>query len=119
MFVKTVYKDDPLLQGTKVVFSVMPDEFPEKFSPDFAKKLKQTNIPTSCLKHFKNPGYDQIIQAAVDYSDAIALTKDIKKKLITYVEKSGKSVLQHPDDDNYVDLYDEFYDHILEDNQNE
>ena len=114
LFVKTVYKDDPLLQGTQVVFSILPDEFPDKFSPNFAKKLKQTNIPTPGLKHFRKAGYDQIIQAAIDYSDGIALTKDIKKKLLTYVEKSGKPVLQHPDDDNYVDMYDEFYDELLE-----
>ena len=59
-------------------------------------------------------GYDQIVQAAIDFSDGVALTKDIKKKLLTYVEKSGKPVLQHPDDDNYVDMYDEFYDELLE-----
>jgi starch synthase len=114
LFVKTVYKDDPLLQGTQVVYSILPDEFPDKFSPNFAKKLKQTNIPTSGLKHFRKPGYDQIVQAAIDYSDGIVLTKDIKKRLLTYVEKSGKPVLQHPDDDNYVDMYDEFYDELLE-----
>ncbi len=119
LFVKTVYKDDPLLQGTKVVFSILPDEFPDKFSPNFAKKLKQTNIPTAGLKHFRKPGYDQIIQAAIDYSDGIALTKDIKKRLLTYVEKSGKPVLQHPDDDNYVDMYDEFYDELLASDANE
>jgi hypothetical protein len=51
----------------------------------------------------------------VDYADAIALTIDIKKRILSYVEKSGKPVLQHPDDDNYVDLYDEFYDQILAD----
>ena len=119
LFVKTVYKDEPLLQGTQVVFSILPDEFPDKFSPNFAKKLKQTNIPTADLKHFRKPGYDQIIQAAIDYSDGVALTKDIKKKLLTYVEKSGKPVLQHPDDDNYVDMYDEFYDELLASKANE
>ena len=99
--------------------SILPDEFPDKFSPNFAKKLKQTNIPTAGLKHFRKPGYDQIIQAAIDYSDGIALTKDIKKRLLTYVEKSGKPVLQHPDDDNYVDMYDEFYDELLASDANE
>ena len=91
----------------------MPDAFKEKFSPNFAKKLRLTGIPSKCLTHFRAPGYDQIIQLAVDYADAVALTIDNKKKLITYVEQTGKPVLQHPDDDNYVDMYDEFYDQIL------
>ena len=50
----------------------------------------------------------------IEQNGNVALTKDIKKKLLTYVEKSGKPVLQHPDDDNYVDMYDEFYDELLE-----
>ena len=93
----------------------MPDSFPEKFSTNFGKKLRQTNIPRECLNHFRNPGYDQIIQTAVDFSYAVSLTPDVKKRLLTYVEQSGKPVLEHPDDDNYVDLYDEFYDHLLSD----
>jgi starch synthase len=91
----------------------MPDQFKEKFSSNFAKKLRLTGIPSKCLTHFRSPGYDQITQLAVDYADAVALTIDTKKKILTYVEQSGKPVLQHPDDDNYVDLYDEFYDQIL------
>lgn len=115
MFVKTVYKDDPLLQSCKIVYTIMPDSFPEKFSTNFGKKLRQTNIPRECLNHFRNPGYDQIIQTAVDFSDAVSLTPDVKKRLLTYVEQSGKPILQHPDDDNYVDMYDEFYDQLLSD----
>lgn len=113
LFVKTVYKDDPLLQGTKLVYTIHPDSFPEKFSANFGKKLRQTNIPRECLNHFRTPGYDQIVQTAVDYADAVSITPDVKKRLVTYVEQSGKPVLRHPDDDNYVDMYDEFYDHIL------
>ena len=115
LFIRTVYKDDPLLQGCKIVYTIMPDSFPEKFSTSFGKKLKQTNIPAEYLKHFRNPGYEQIIQTAIDNSDAIAVTPNTKKKLLTYVEQSGKPVLEHPEDDNYVDLYDEFYDKILKD----
>lgn len=119
MFIRTLYKDNPLFQGTKIVYSILPDQFEEKFSANFSKKLRLTGISNDHLKHFRNPGYDQIIQSAVDYSDAVALTKDHKKRILTYVEQSGKPVLQHPDDDNYVDMYDEFYDQILLNNSEE
>lgn len=116
LFIRTVYKDDPLLQGTKLVYTIHPDSFPEKFPSNFGEKLKQTNIPAECLKHFKSPGYDAIIQTAIDYCDAISVTPEAKKKMVTYAEASGKPILQHPEDDNYVDLYDEFYDQILAEN---
>ena len=113
LFIKTIYRDNPLFQDSKIVYTIMPDYFPEKFSAGFAKKLKLTGIPAECLTHFRNPGYEQLTQLAVDYSDGVSLTKDMKKKIVSYVEQSGKFVFQHPDDDNYVDMYDEFYDHIL------
>ena len=52
-------------------------------------------------------------------SDGIALSKEMKKRLLTYVEIAGKPVLQHPDDVNYVDMYDEFYDELLASKANE
>ena len=114
LFIKTVYKDDPLFQNSKLVYSIMPDSFSEKFPTTFKKKLQQTNIPTAYLNHFRNPGYDQLIQTAIDYSDAVCVTPGTGKRLRTYLEKQEKLTLFHPEDDNYVDLYDEFYDQLIE-----
>ena len=114
LFIKTVYKDDPLFQNSKLVYSIMPDSFTEKFPTNFKKKLQQTNIPTANLNHFRNPGYDQLIQTAIDYSDAVCVTPGTGKRLCTYIEKLQKLTLFHPEDDNYVDLYDEFYDQLIE-----
>ncbi len=114
LFIKTVYKDDPLFQNSKLVYSIMPDAFTEKFPTNFKKKLQQTNIPTANLNHFRNPGYDQLIQTAIDYSDAVCITPGTGKRLLNYIEKQEKLTLHHPEDDNYVDLYDEFYDQLIE-----
>jgi hypothetical protein len=92
----------------------MPDAFTEKFPTNFKKKLQQTNIPTANLNHFRNPGYDQLIQTAIDYSDAVCITPGTGKRLLNYIEKQEKLTLHHPEDDNYVDLYDEFYDQLIE-----
>lgn len=114
LFIKTVYKDDPLFQSSKLVYSIMPDSFTEKFQTTFKKKLQQTNIPTAYLNHFRNPGYEQLVQTAIDYSDAVCVTPGTSKRLRTYLEKQEKLTLFHPEDDNYVDLYDEFYDQLIE-----
>ena len=114
LFIKTVYKDDPLFQNSKLIYSIMPDAFTEKFPTNFKKKLQQTNIPTANLNHFRNPGYDQLIQTAIDYSDAVCNTPGTGKRLLNYIEKQEKLTLHHPEDDNYVDLYDEFYDQLIE-----
>lgn len=119
MLVKTIYKDNPLFQGTKIVYTIMPDYFPEKFSSVFSKKLRLTDIPREHLKHFRTPTYNAIIQNAIDFSDAIVTTHDHNKKLMTYLEKSGKKILKHPEDEYIIDVYDEFYDQLLADTPEE
>jgi len=115
LLIKTCYKDNPLFQDTKIVYSIYPDQFAEKFSSNFAKKLRLTGIPKENLSHFKTPGYDSIIETAIDFSDSVVVTHDVKKRVLSYLEKSGKPTFQHPEDENFVDAYDEFYDHLLTD----
>jgi starch synthase len=114
IFIKTCYKDNPLFQDMKMVFSVYNDQFSEKFSSDFAKKLKLTGIPKEYTIKFRSPGYDTIIKTALDFCEgAVIAHPGVKKTIQTYINKSGKPMLIHPDGDNYVDSYDNFYDQLL------
>lgn len=113
MFVKTLYKDNPLFQDARVVYTILPDAFPDKFSSSFAKKLALTDIPKEHLRHFKSAGYEALIENAIDFSDGIVVTHDMRKRVSAYLEKSGLPVMQHPDDEYFIDAYDEFYDRIL------
>ncbi|MBO2524299.1 MAG: glycogen synthase [Bacteroidetes bacterium] len=114
IFIKTCYKDNPLFQDMKMVFSVYNDQFSEKFSSDFAKKLRLTGIPKEHTTKFRTPGYESLIKSALDFSEgAVIAHPEVKKTIQTYISKSGKPMITHPEGDNYVDLYDNFYDQLL------
>lgn len=115
LFIRTCYKDNPLFQDSKLVYSVYNDHFAEKFPNSFAKKLKITGIPTEALTSFKKSGYETIIKSAIDHSDAIVIGHpEVKKQLLTHIEKAtDKPVMVHPDKPDYIDEYDQFYDKIL------
>lgn len=113
-FIKTTYKDNPLFQGTKIVFSLYNDAFSDLFSPSFVKKLKLTNIPVSALTHLKTPTYEALAKTAIDFSDAVVYGhSDISKTLMSYVDKKNMLSFHHPDGDNYVEKYDDFYDELM------
>jgi len=114
LFIKTTYKDNPLFQDTRIIFSTYNDQFKEKFSGSFAKKLKITGIPKEHLMHFKSSGYDSIIKTAIDFSDAVVIAHpDVKTSICSYLKTFDRPVFVHPDSEDYVDQYDEFYEKIV------
>ncbi len=114
IFIKTCYKDNPLFQDLKIVFSAYNDDFSEKFSPDFAKKLKLTGIPKESLAKFRTPGYDALLKTAIDYSDGLVLGHpDVKATVQSYMEKSELPLLKHDENGNYVEQYNAFYDQLI------
>lgn len=114
VFIKTIYKDNPLFQETRIVSSIYNDHFKDKFSPGFAKKLKLTGIPPEGLKHFKAANYDSIIKAGIDYSDAVIMAHpEVKPSIHTYLKSYDRPIFHHPENGDYVSLYDEFYDQIM------
>lgn len=114
IFIKTCYKDNPLFQDMKIIFSVYNDDFPEKLSPDFAKKLKLTGIPKENLTKLRVPSYDALIKMAIDYSDGVVIGHpDVKKSLQTYIEKSEIPFFIHPTTDDFAEQYDNFYAQLI------
>ncbi len=114
LFIKTIYKDNPLFQDTRIIYSVYDDHFKEKFSPNFAKKLKLTGIPKDYLAHFKTPGYDAIIKTGIDYSDGVVIGhQDVKPTIRTYLKNYKRPVFEHPEQEDYVHDYDKFYETLM------
>lgn len=114
VFIKTSYKDNPLFQDTRIVYSVYNDHFKEKFSGSFAKKLKITGIAKEYLSHFRSTGYDSIIKTAIDFSDAVVIAHpDIKSSISSYLKNYNRPIFTHPDKEEYVDDYDAFYDNLM------
>ncbi|MCL2246248.1 MAG: glycogen/starch synthase [Lentimicrobiaceae bacterium] len=119
VFIRTVYKDNPLFQDVRIITSIYNDHFQDKFSPNFLKKLKITGIPRECLTHFKGAaGYDTILKTAIDFSDATVVAHpNITPSLKKYLKKYELPIITHPETEDYlefVDEYNHFYEELLE-----
>jgi len=114
IYIKKAFKDNPLFTDTKVIFTIYDDEFEEMLSLDFAKKIKIDGITNKDLTHYQNPTYANIIKAAIDFSDAIFEgSQSLNPEIKDYLDNSSKPKLGYVPPENFIQIYNDFYDEML------
>ncbi|MBQ7532469.1 MAG: glycogen/starch synthase [Bacteroidales bacterium] len=114
LFIKRVFKDNPLFSDSKVIYSLYDDDFKGSFRDGYDKKLKMPGIVAKEIKWLKNPMYANIQKSALDFSDGIVMASpNINPEVEKYARSLGKPILEYPGEENYVDAYNEFYDKII------
>jgi len=114
LYVKKSYRDNPLFSETKVVMSIYDDDFKEEMSADIGKKIKYDGITKQDLAYYKKSNFVNLIKAAVEYSDGLIIgSPEINGELKDHALKSGKPYLEYQQDDQYLDVFSDFYDKIL------
>lgn len=115
LFIKTCYKDNPLFQDTRLVYSVYNDQFEEALGADFAKKLVGTGIDEKFVGGLTNGSYYELMQKALEFSDAAVIAHpDADPQVVEAFKSYPRLQLVHPQSDNYVDEYNSFYDNLME-----
>lgn len=114
MFLKTAYKEEPLFENTKVVYSAYDDVYDNSLNNEFAKKALMEGIDEKDLSLYADPTHDNITKAAISWSDgAIVGSQDTSDEVRQFIEESGKPMLDYQSEDKYVESFSNFYDEIL------
>ena len=114
LFIKTAYKDNPMFNDTKVIYSIYDDDFTEPLNKDFAQKIKMEGIQVKDLKHYKKPTYVSMIKSAIDFSDAVIQgSADINPEITEYIDEVKKPMLAYHPMETYLDAFSSFYDEVL------
>ncbi len=114
MFLKTAYKEEPLFENTKVVYSAYDDVYDDSLNNEFAKKALMEGIDEKDLSLYADPTHDNITKAAISWSDgAIVGSQDTSDEVRQFIEESGKPMLDYQSEDKYVESFSNFYDEIL------
>ena len=113
LYIKTAFVDDPLFMNSKVIYSLYGDDFQGTLSPAFANKILMEGVSKEKLGLLNKPDYINLNKLAIDMSDGIIVSGDnINEKIKEYIDSSDKQVLYHQEDD-YIDMYSDFYDNLL------
>lgn len=110
LYLKTLYADDPVLSGAKVVYSLFDKSFEGQLDSRLGEKFAQDGIPADAYKAIAEVAdYITLNKLAIDHADAIAVSSaNVPQELIDYAKASGKPVLDYPGEGN-LEAYNDFY----------
>lgn len=119
LLVKKAYADDPLFAKAKVIYSVYNDDFSKPFDPNARKKVLMEGISKKDVEIIREPTYENLMKLAINFSDGVVQgSPSINNQVSEYINSVKKPFLSYQDGENYVDIYNEFYDQILNDDSN-
>ena len=116
MYLKTTYKNDPIFQKTKSVFTIYNNAFSHKFDEDLLDKVKMMDIEDSMLENLKTADFAGFIKTGAEYADAVIRAEEEVNKslndLFSEIEKERK-VDTIEKDDNFLDSYYNLYNELV------
>lgn len=114
LYIKTAYKNEPVFQNAKVVYSMYrgtDNESLEKNS--FMEKAPiNASIDKTHLNSYKDYTINGMSKGAASYADGVIIgSKELDKDLGKYVKSLSKPVLEYAEEE-YLGKYTEFYNEI-------
>jgi starch synthase len=110
LYLKTLYKDEPLFSESKIVTSIYETGFEGTLNKKMLNKIEFDGIDPKASAHLKNPDYHALSLTAIEHSDALIKgSKVLPKSIDDACEKSGKPLLSYHPIDDFVDAYIDFY----------
>ena len=122
LYIKKLYKEDPLFINSKIIFSVYDIDFKGELNSKIGEKLLfESNLNEKDIEGLKTPNFVSLNKFAIDYADGIIkVGNKIDKRILKYIDTSGKPVMIHPGGEDgayasaYADFYEEFYEEVEE-----
>ena len=116
IYLRNMFKDDPLLGDSKIVVSLYEDKFTTPLNPELAEKLVNEGAPKADVEKMEDTSYENLMRFVIDNVDGVvAGSEKADKALLDYARESGKKVLDYcsPETEGFFDNYDRFYEELF------
>jgi starch synthase len=116
IYVKKAYNDDPYFKHSKVIWSLLDDDFQQPFCKEFAKKMKTSDLREKDISSIKNKELDYVAlsKLAINHSDGIIqIAENINPQLIEYAKETAKPFLSYQGKEDFITNFANFYDNLL------
>jgi starch synthase len=116
MYLKTTYKNDPIFQNTKTVFTIYNTTFDYKFNGDLIDKVKMLDIDDSMLTNLESGDYEGFIKIGIEYSDSVIKAGEkLEANLDKLFDKisEDKKVDKIVKEDDYLESYYNLYHELI------
>jgi starch synthase len=109
LYLKTYFKDEPLLAESKIISSIYNSDLKETFSKKLKAKIAFDKVDTEYLEPLKKADYEALTSIVVQHSDGLILaSENLPQSIIDQVKNSDKPQLdyaQSKDKATYIDFY--------------
>lgn len=114
LYIKKAFNDNPLFTDTKVILSVYNDQFQGKLEESFSRILMLKGIDKKDLIHYKKGTWSELIHGAIEFCDAfVQASEKIDENIKNEIISSGKPLLTYEAQTDYISIYNNFYDSLL------
>ena len=115
MYIKKLYNGDPLFEDVKVIYSVFDNTFDGVLSESLPEKLLFEKLEKSDVEMLQKSNIVNLHKHAIDYADAVVqASADTEKEVLAYIKSSEKPFMPYPGEEDYIDVYQEFYEQFIE-----
>jgi starch synthase len=116
LYIKTVYKKEPVFSHSKILFSVYENTFKENLAKSFLKKaIINKDIKDEDFEYFKKANNTGLLLGGITHSDAIIIGSEKIDATIKKHLKNGikKPVLDYVEEEKQLPVYLDFYQSLL------
>jgi len=111
LYLKTIYKDEPVFRNAKVIYSVYNEDCKENLGVDFARKASLNEIGDKQMESFVSGDVSSLHMGAVAHSDAL-VTNSEEVHAAFASQMAEKPVMRHSDE-GFEEQYVTFYEQLL------
>ena len=115
LYIKTAYKNEPIFQNSKVVYSLYNNSLEQSLTDGFVEKASINNLEADDLAAYFNGDGITLHKGACVFSDAIIKGSegldDSAEEALLGIEKP---ILEFKGEEDYLSAYLEFYNSVLE-----
>jgi len=117
LYLKKAFKEDPLFQDSKIVYSLYDNDFKTSLNKNFKTKLHLEGVEKSDVDMLSNPNFFNISKMAINQCDGIIIgTSNIDEKIHKYAKSLNKPLLEYQPEETFVKEYSNFYDKLINKN---
>ena len=110
LYLKTAYKNEPLFQNSKVVYSIYDNALDKSFSDKFIAKASINNLNEADLKAYQNGSGITLHKGAISYADALVIgSEKVGDSVSKVLDGLDKPVMGYQGAEENLDAYLEFY----------
>jgi starch synthase len=115
LYLKTVYKDEPIFDHSKLIYSAYSNDYEKTFGDSFFTKALINNLEAEQLDVYKHSGKISLNAGAITYADAVIQgSKKLKKNVLDLTEQRDVPKLPFQSVEEYLEAYIEFYQSMME-----